>query len=223
MKYFKFWATVICLSVTVHAARAQFRYYTDSRPVRYIDYTNVEGTPYLYPDWVPGSVKLTDGTTNDAPIELKYNLVSDEVSFKDKAGQELVFVKPVAEFTLNSADNSGLPHKYRSGYKDIEGTAPASFFEVLADGKVQLLKRFTKLLFESQPIGSASKLQQFIDKTKYYLVINGKALQVKNDKKALLAALGDKQAQLEDYIKANKVNFKNDAQLGKLVDYYNTL
>jgi hypothetical protein len=223
MKYFKFWATVICLLVTVHAARAQFRYYTDSRPVRYIDYTNVEGTPYLYPDWVPGSVKLTDGTTNDAPIELKYNLVSDEVSFKDKAGQELVFVKPVAEFTLNSVDNNGLPHKYRSGYKDIEGTTPASFFEVLADGKVQLLKRFTKLLFESQPIGSASKLQQFIDKTKYYLIINGKALQVKNDKKALLAALGDKQAQLEDYIKSNKINLKNDAQLGKLIDYYNSL
>jgi hypothetical protein len=223
MKYFKFWATVICLLVTVHAARAQFRYYTDSRPVRYIDYTNVEGTPYLYPDWVPGSVKLTDGTTNDAPIELKYNLVSDEVSFKDKAGQELVFVKPVAEFTLNSVDNNGLPHKYRGGYKDIEGTTPASFFEVLADGKVQLLKRFTKLLFESQPIGSASKLQQFIDKTKYYLIINGKALQVKNDKKALLAALGDKQAQLEDYIKSNKINLKNDAQLGKLIDYYNSL
>jgi hypothetical protein len=93
----------------------------------------------------------------------------------------------------------------------------------LPDGKVQLLKRFTKLLFESQPIGSASKLQQFIDKTKYYLIINGKALQVKNDKKALLAALGDKQAQLEDYIKSNKINLKNDAQLGKLIDYYNSL
>lgn len=225
MKNFKHFATALFLLAAINNASAQFAHQRDYKPILTQDYTNIEGSAYLYDTWQPGDVKLVNGQSSKERMQLKYNVVDDVVSFKDKeSGEEMVFILPVQEFTLSLTDNDELfTRHFRSGYKGIEGATPANFFEVLSNGKIQLIKRFNKVIMESQLIGSASKTRNFIEKTKYYLVNNGKALPVKNDKKAFLAAFGDKQSQIEDYIKTNKVNFKSDTQLGKLVDYYNTL
>ena len=221
MKTLRILSASFCLLALASTVKAQFKLYTDYKPVRLIDYTNMEGTPYLYEDWQTGNVTLANGVSNKEPMMLKLNLVNDVVSFKDKeTGQELEFVEPVQEFSLSVG--TAIRH-FKSGFKNIDGIAPSAFLEVLSDGKAQLLKRNNKIVFEQQPIGSATKERTFIEKTKYYLVIDGKATVVKADKKSVLAALGDKHDQLEEYIKTNKVNFKNDAQLGKLVDYYNSL
>jgi hypothetical protein len=225
MKHFKLLAAAIGVAATINTAHAQLINERDYKVITPIRYMNVEGTPYLSEDWMPGDVKLANGVTSQEKMMLKYNLVDDMVLFKDKdSGEQMAFVIPVQEFTINLTDDDKLfVRRFRSGYKDIDGATPTSFFEVLSDGKVQLLKKDVKKPFENQEIGSASKTTSFIEKVKYYLVNNGKVIPVKNDKKTLLAALGDKQAQLEEYIKTNKLTVKTDAQLGKLVDYYNTL
>lgn len=221
MKTLRILPAFFCLLAMASTVKAQFKLYTDYKPVMLIDYTNMEGSPYLYEDWQTGNVTLTNGVSNKEPMMLKLNMVNDVVSFKDKeSGQELEFVVPVQEFSLSVG--TAIRH-FKSGIKNIDGIAPTAFLEILSDGKAQLLKRNNKIVFEQQPIGSATKERSFIEKTKYYLVIGGKATVVKADKKSILAALGDKQSQLEDYIKTNKVNFKSDTQLGKLVDYYNSL
>ncbi|TFF36701.1 hypothetical protein [Mucilaginibacter psychrotolerans] len=222
MKTLRILAAYFCLMASVLPLKAQFKLYTDSKPVMLIDYTNMEGTPYLYEDWQTGNVTLTNGVSNKEPMLLKLNLVNDVISFKDNAtGQELEFVVPVQEFSLNLV--AGATRHFKSGFKNIDGIAPTAFLEVLSDGKAQLLKRNNKIIFEQQPIGSATKERTFIEKTKYYLVIDGKATVVKADRKSLLAALADKQSALDTYLNVNKINFKSDTQLGKLVDYYNTL
>lgn len=225
MKHLKLLAAALGLSATINTAHAQLINERDYKVITPIRYMNVEGTPYLDDEWQPGEVKLTNGVTSQEKMMLKYNLVDDMVLFKDKdSGEQMAFVIPVQEFTINLANDDKLfVRRFRSGYKGIEGSTPASFFEVLSDGKIQLIKKDVKKPFESQDIGSASKTTTFIEKAKYYLVNNGKSLPVKNDKKSILAALGDKQAQLEEFIKTNTLNFKIDTQLGKLVDYYNTL
>jgi hypothetical protein len=224
MKHLKILFAAFCLLAFVNTASAQFLHEQDYKPITTKSHTDVEGSAYLYDDWMPGSVKLANGVTNNAPMLLRYDVVDDQLFFKDKAGETMAFVVPVKDFTIEAFENDvTVIRHFRSGYNNIEGNTPSSFFEVLSDGKIQLIKKINKVVFETQNIGSASKTRSFLDKTKYYLVNNGKALQVKNDKKSLLAALGDKQAQMEDYIKTNKINFKSDTQLGKLVDYYNSL
>jgi len=223
MKHLSYILLVTC-GLSLNTATAQFVHQQDYKPLMTKDYTNIEGSPYLYDDWIAGTVKLANGVTNKEPIMLKYNLLDDEVYFKDKAGEAMAFVVPVQEFTLNPTQiDATLARRYRNGYKGIDGIKPAAYFEVLSDGKVQLIKKIVKVIFETQNIGSAAKTRSFIDKTKYYLVIDGNATAVKNDKKSLLATLSDKETQLEAYIKTNKVDFKKDADLAKLVTYYNSL
>ncbi|AMR32791.1 hypothetical protein A0256_15855 [Mucilaginibacter sp. PAMC 26640] len=214
----------VCSIAAVNTARAQFVHEKDYKPVTTKDYTEMVGSPYLYDDWVPGTVKLSNGVSSKDEMLLKYDLLNDEVYFKDKSGETMAFVVPVQEFILNpTVIDATAASIYRSGYKGVEGSKPSAFYEVLSDGKVQLLKKVSKIIFESQNIGSATKTKTFMDKTKYYLVINGAVLAIKNDKKSLLTALSDKQVALAEYLKTNKINFKNDNELGKLVNYYNTL
>lgn len=224
MKYLlKFLFIIISLTAAT-GAHAQFMHEKDYKPVTTKEYTNIVGSAYLYEEWMPGSVKLINGVASKEKMLLKYDLLNDEVYFKDKAGETMAFVVPVQEFILNPTEiDAAAGRRFRNGYKDIDGARPTSFYEVLSDGKVQLLKKFSKFIFESQDIGSATKTKTFMDKTKYYLVANGKAMPVKNERKALLAALSDKQPELDAWLKSNKVNFKSDAGLGKLLDYYNAL
>ena len=56
-----------------------------------------------------------------------------------------------------------------------------------------------------------------------YIVKGTELIRVRKDKKSLLSALGDKTAQLESYIKSEKLNLKSEAGMISLVEYYNTL
>ncbi|MBD1391889.1 hypothetical protein [Mucilaginibacter glaciei] len=227
MKYLKSVSVCICLLSCMLSAKAQeFMHYTDSRPVLVIDNTDIGGTPYLYNDWQPGYFTLTNGFTSKEPLMLKFNMVKDMLSYKDpKTGVEMEFVQPVQEFTLKVSQGDGaFMRRFKTGYINIEDSTPASFFELISDGKVQLIKRTKKELLETFVIGAPTKERKFIEKfNRYYLVIDGKPIPIKKDKKSILTALNSKQTQLDSYIKVNSLNLKTDADLSKLIDYFNTL
>jgi hypothetical protein len=63
----------------------------------------------------------------------------------------------------------------------------------------------------------------FKDNISYYLVIGNKAFPVKKEKRSILSALGNKQTELEAFIKANNLNLKNDDDLARLINYYNSI
>lgn len=195
----------------------------NGRPMLARQYQDVEGSPFLIDDWSKGTVKLNNGSTFK-DLELKYNLENDDVYFKNSNGEPLAFADPVKEFTLSYiSDNQPQSKHYVSGYQSTDNTAANMFYEVLATGTVQLLKRTNKYVITSKQYNSATVNKTFGQNTKYYLVLNGKATPVKNDKKALLEQLKDKQDQLTAYLKSNKVDFKKDADLSKFITYYNSI
>jgi len=211
----------------IGTAEAQFMKDRDGKPIMSKEYTDVEGTPYLNSNWGWGSVKLANGNILK-DVELKYDLKEDAVYFKDsKSGEPMAFAGPVDEFTLtytDADDDKKYTRRYKKGFKDVSRTTPASYFEVLSEGTATLLKRLSKDIIITQEFNSASKTKVFKENSKnYYIVKDGKAILVKNDKKSILAVLSDKLPQLETYLKSNKVDFKSDAELGKFVNYYNSL
>lgn len=225
MKHFKLLFASLCVSAFITTAQAQNMQIRAFRPVAPLDYAELKGIPYLYEDWQGGNVTFATGESNKEKLLLKYNLVNDMLSFKENSSnEEMAFVEPVKEFTIiDASGNEVVVRRFRNGYHGITGTTPESFFEVLSDGKTQLLKKHTKMITESMHVGASGMTRSFTDKTKYYLVSNGKVVAVKNNETSLLNALSDKVSQLEQFIKTYNTDFKKDAQIGKLVDYYNTL
>ena len=210
--------SLVCFAPTLKAQN----YVQDisGNPIKAITFSDVQGTPFLVDAWYPGSVRLANGNSYKENLFLKYNIKQDELYFKGKNDETLAFVDPVVEFTIDYK----LDHlHYKNGFNGINGFTNTTFFQVLADGNVQLLKKITKTILEDRPYNSPTVNKVFADVEQYFLIVGGKPVTIKKDKKAILAAIGNKQAELETYIKANNLNVKNDNDAAKLVIYYNSL
>lgn len=196
----------------------QFLEDMNGRPILETKYTNVEGSPYLLTEWTEGVVKLQNGQSFKG-IQLKYDQVADELLFQHK-DQTLSFVQPVQEFKLLTPDKERL---FRNGFKTQENRSEKMFFEVLFDGGTKLIGRRSKQITESKEYNSATTTQKFVPVESLYIVKDGSAIKIRKDKKSILSALSDKSARLEEYIKSNKVNLKEESGIILLVEYYNTI
>ncbi|MDT3405227.1 hypothetical protein [Mucilaginibacter terrae] len=190
----------------------------NGRPYRLKGAVDVEGSAFLNDDWQKATVKLSNGKTyKDA--SLKFNLADNELLFKGKDGEPFTFMEPVSEFAIT--DDLQNIHTYRNDYS-FEGESPATYFEVLADGTTQLLKKTTKSIGDFKEYNGPI-VKKYVTSVKYYLYKDKKAIQIKPDRKSLLYSLGSKQAELDTYIKNNNLNLKQDADLGKVVVYFNSI
>ncbi|GAC1305038.1 MAG: hypothetical protein NVSMB24_13410 [Mucilaginibacter sp.] len=215
---------ILLLFIAAKSASAQFAENINGVPMREISgYTNIEGSAFLSDQWAKGMVKMADGRTFK-DVLLKYDEVKDELYFKDKKGDTLIFSDPVREFKVEYASGDELHEKlFRDGYKNIPNSSENSFFEVLSDGTAQLLKRTTKSIAESKEYNSTTVVRRFDENIKYYIIVSEKIVPIKRDKKSILAALPNKHPQLENFMRTNNINLKNDEDLVKLMAYYNSL
>ena len=179
-----------------------------------------EGTPLLTSTWLKGLVKFTNGTTYKADF-LKYDLEKDQVYFKDtKSDNLLQFSLPVSEFSLIVGEETLL---FKSGFAPIDRTKTSSFYQVLSDGGVQLLKRRVKQSFEERAFNSATTTRSYKEDEYYYLAQNNVPVKIKKDKKQVFAVLANHAAELEVYFSEQKLNLKNEEDLISLIIFYNSL
>ncbi|WDF55271.1 hypothetical protein [Mucilaginibacter sp. KACC 22063] len=207
-------------------AKAQTMFAADvnGSPIKVTKYTNINGSPYLSDSWQKGTVLLANGQTFN--LDIKYDMIADNLLFKNKNGDSLNFVQPVKEFKIKSADNDDSQSKlFRNGFPSTNvKTSASSFYEVLYDGGTKLLKREAKSLWkESTTYATATETQNITQTTDYYIFKDGKMITVKPNKKAFLSALSNKTAELGKYVKDNNIDFKKDSDLIKVVSYYNSL
>lgn len=209
-------------------SRAQNQILNDNqgKPVMEQSYTDVEGSPYLAERWLPGTVSLSSGKTITA--KLKYDVVSDELIFQSQRdSMALAFVTPVKSFRfdINTIGESSLtPLIFNNGYPAIDEQSEASFYQVIADGKVKLLKRYKKVIHSDQAFNSATTTKTFAMRDAvYYLLVDNKIARLKPAPKTIVTALPDKTDIVQAFIKTNKIDFKSDRDLAKLFTYYNSL
>ena len=187
-------------------------------------YHSLIGSPYLYDSWNKGSVQFPDGTRQEN-LDLKYDQIADKLLVSLAAGQVQYFTAPVSEFTLplNQTGGPAGIRRFRSGYAPIDGASETSFYELLADGSTQLIKRTTKKIVEElAPNSNVLKAQQVKQTVKYYFVREGQLIPIQKDRKSLLLALQDKGNAVEKYLKTHKITLA-DAPLVELTNCYNTL
>ncbi|MXV15389.1 hypothetical protein [Hufsiella ginkgonis] len=208
------------LFIGVNGVKAQ-GFVTDinGKPVLTKNYSEVQGDPNLYKDWVNGLVKFNEGKPYRYD-KLNYDQLNDNLLFLSKTGEPFNFIDPVSEFTLSSGMMEN--QTFRNNYPAAKNTTEKSFFQVLADGKVQFLKRSIKSIIETKEYNSTA-VKTFVPVISYYIFKSGQMIPVKKDKKIILAVLSDKAAALEKYIDSEKISFKDDSDISKLIGYYNTI
>ncbi|MBT8385698.1 MAG: hypothetical protein KJO83_08290 [Bacteroidia bacterium] len=180
--------------------------------------SKVKGTPYLFDDWNNISVVTTLDDQKFKIVNLNYDTKSD--LFVAKISQDSVFMfKPnyLKEVTINN-------RRFKK-YLNQE-TALFNYYEVIAaNDNTEILKRNQKVL----RIGITNRLTMekesdyFILKEDYYLNKSGNLTELSIKKKNILKLFGNKSQSVKKYISDNKLSIKEDVDLRKIFNYYESL
>jgi hypothetical protein len=210
-------AILIMLGLNVNRTHAQAIYGQDANgsPIKASRYLDINGSPYFSDSWMEGIVQLSNGQTYN--LDIKYDLIADNLLFKNKTGDSLTFVLPVKEFKFKQ-----LGHVFRSGFPaTTNNTGKQSLYEVLYDGNPLLLKKRSKSIWEeTTTYGTANRVKNISEKSFYYIFDGSTMKPLKNQKKAVLVAFGNKSDAVEAYIKDNKLDVSKDEDLIKAFAYY---
>jgi hypothetical protein len=180
---------------------------------------NVSGSPYLTDDWASATIKMKSGLL--VKEKIKYNLLDDILYFKSADEKFMTFAEPVSEFRIEEGAGAGL---YRNNYDNSRFGTKNTFYQVLFDGKVKLLKRLNKGVNDVMEYNAASPTKTITQQVRYYAVSpEGTFVEVKPNKKDLLAVMEGKKAEVEKFLSSSHINFKSDADLVTLFTHYNSL
>jgi len=158
---------------------------------------DIDGTPYLFKDWQPGTMLMTNG-----------RLVEDiKVNFINQAGEVMVS-KPyaglnvqygvieldVVSVTISEKDEDRRFVRYWADTIENVGDEQHYFYEVLAEGKVSLLKKpykFYKRPKQREAYSSGNTKAKYVPKSDFFMRLPGQEnyTQVRLSKGILLKAI----------------------------------
>lgn len=182
-------------------------------------YSEVKGTPYFIDKWMEGSVTIDRGTYKS--LLIKYDVHEQELYFL-KNEMSYVFTEPVISFTLkpNPADSTSFM-RFIKGLSG-NGLKENQYVQVLATGKIDLYRSDIKKMSELNEINRGVVLN-FTTSTRYYVKKDNTITLIKLNKQELIDLVKDKEAVMQEYINANKISFKKEADMIRLIRHYNTL
>ena len=206
----------------VFACYTGFSQYIDDRvsgkPYTDKQYTEIQGSPFLLPDWSNGVIYLKNGSKIEKYL-LQLDAYAGLLLFKYN-DQPLIVQNEVKEFVLQPAGSE--PYLFRNGYKPLDKNTATTWYQVLQDGPVSLLKQVKKTLGEKTEYGSATKTQTFVVSESWYIAkADGSLVKIKKDKSTLLDALSDKKDQLNNFIEKEKLRVKSEEDMKAVVKAYN--
>lgn len=163
----------------------------------------IDGHGYLgINDWQPCQVAY--GGLHFAQVAALYDMVKDELVIRHFSGMRSVQLvkEQVSRFSF------GTQHFVRID-GDSSGAMTPGFYEVLYDGRSQVLARRTKSIVER--VGADRIESKFVQKNRYFVRVNHRVAPV-NKEEDLLALMGSQRKAIQQYLRKNKLRFRKEQE-----------
>jgi hypothetical protein len=184
----------------------------------------VNGNPFLFEKWLKAKIILKDGTEKSSGM-IKYDIYRDEFMYKTATSDSIVLtMNNVVKVVLLDADGNPIPfvNMNFNSFKTT-GNVKQGFYQLLVEDKTSLISKRVKKLYSQDPYATNVTFHKFERSDDYYIIKDGAVEKVKRNKKFFLTLFADKQTEITDYLDREKIHFKDDKDLAKLVSYYNSL
>ena len=191
-----------------------------------------KGNLYVYDEWNKGMLVLNDSIFSVQDY-LKYDAYNDRVLIKNmKNLDEIIEIydNSLTGFSILDPVNNMKHDFVKLNAAKFEDKVEGKYFEIVfnIEKTNYFLKRTSKILYDpskskgTQPINAIPL--EYRDIVTYYLK-NEKELyvEVKLNKKDIMAVLNKHTNVIANYIKKNKVSFKKESNILKLVNFYYSL
>ena len=185
----------------------------------------VIGDYYLDTSWKEGNVLLFQDNMTIEGYPLKYDIYNDMLEIDTEEGVKVLEGYRIKSFVWRK--DNGKPtyflsaRNYRSETEEITG-----FFEVLVDGEVPLFSKVDVRIKEPhyyEGIDVGSRDYEILKDQTYYYASGRVVTPLSRNKKGLLMAFADKEEEMSQFFKQNKISFKDEGDLMESFMYYNKL
>lgn len=187
-------------------------------PKNYLSEEDISGSPYLFDEFIDGDIIIEN--YRFAGIPLRYNIYNDDIEYKN--GETILAISS----GLNIRRIFIFDMIFVYDAYELKNVQKFGYFQLLNDGPLKVLKKFNvsyQMPQAAQAYTSAIPPKFVRLSSKLYVKIGNTPARLYSNKKNLLAAFGDKKSAMAKYIKAERLNVKNEIDLVKLIKYYNTL
>ena len=171
---------------------------------------------YLLPDALPGAANYND--REFANVRLQYDIVRDQVVLSQPGNPlRLRFLdEKVRTFSVDG-------HRFVRLVADSANVIRTGYYELLADGPVQVLAKRTKTMYEhlNKPYVDVS----FVETNRLYMQKAGRYYAVRG-KGTALHLFADRSKELQQYLKAHRLRFSQatrENSVAELTRFYNAL
>lgn len=206
---------VVCLMMIVTAANAQVIQPTNAAAA---DQT-IKGTPYLDDTYVDGIILFA---TNARNAPLRYNAYRDVLEFKVD-GQARVLDPSTTIKKVNIGQSTFVVQRYVTD----KGIPKYGYFTLLDSGKVSLYSKksvkFTPAM-KGRGLDGGDQPAEYrrIPDEFYFKIGDGELVEIRNIK-TMIAAFPDKQDELSQFAKKEKISPRKEEEVAGLIRYYNSL
>jgi hypothetical protein len=187
----------------------------NGRPWAEVKYGSIEGIPFLTEGWPKGWVRVNKNRIfRDVP--LRFDAYSNKLYFK-KDSTEFEFVLPVSEFCISyKEDRPNDSSVFRNGYPAIDRNNEETFYEVMVDGKFQLLSFVSKVIESFTGYNTPATKRFALYSQLYALLPNGSIVKLKYGTDKMMAAMPAYADAIKSITDKNKLKLKNDEQVVEL-------
>jgi hypothetical protein len=185
-------------------------------------YKDVEGSPFMPEEFSEGRIRLKDGELYSG--KLRYDMYAGEMQFIANGIVYGIAFPEDIEYIEIKEDMKFIYTSYLMKPSDTK--LKETYFIVLMNGDNKLLAKKEVLLSDAEPAKAyvGPKPAQFSEKNDIYYIKKKKFPAVKiSNRKSLISIMKDKEAEVFDFIKNEKISYRNPEDLKKLVEYYNSL
>ncbi|WP_448530032.1 hypothetical protein [Raineya sp.] len=188
-------------------------------------YQGMKGHPFVKNTWENAQIVSVDGKVyQDVP--LKYDVYSNLAVVKNSKGDSIITeVLNIQEFTFKSSKMTFVKEPLLDNSDNIKNYG--KLYEQLYKGnKVALLKNHRKVLLQADYQGGYSanrRYDELVEEYDYFLKKTGTIEKIKLNEKNLLKSLSDKEKELKEFLKKEKLNLKTEVGVLRLLQYYETI
>jgi hypothetical protein len=171
-----------------------------------------EGTPYLTEEWRKGHVIIT-GVRGFDLQRVRFNIVQNRLEYEYRGNTYEPMVS-YRQFSINDMGDDGnvIIRNFKADFPAIDAQNQDTFYEVLYDGKVKLLRHyFVRINDYAEPL-TMTKIKRFTKVVSLYIYDPQKQTFIKIPKKreALLSVFESKKEAITKFMK--------DAKIWKIID-----
>lgn len=178
--------------------------------------------------WHEGTVTLQNGQIYTG--NLKFDLDNEIIQVQSRNGHKTLTSRKVSSFEFYDKSLRQDRIYYTLPFAKVSNYKTPSFFELVAQGKpISILSR-EKLVNESitannginRGFGGPTFVRTVVKYDMFFLYSNGKIKSFNGTKKGLLYLLQDREKDVKEYMKANRVRLDDREDIVNLILYYNT-